>query len=504
MINDYFNTFVRIGLPGKVESFGSKNKPELMKTKYLALIAALGIPASVLPQQYNILFIAVDDLRPELGCYGNKVVLSPNIDRLAATGITFNHAYCQQAISMASRASLLTGMFPESYGIYKCGPVAEAIPDAVTLNGFFEKAGYNVRGMGKIYHHPVDHRRQFPGWTDQRSQPGRKWDGRGYLTLESKALMDSTGQGPAFEWPVAEDGDYYDGYTADQACKELTELSKKDKPFFLAVGFHKPHLPFNAPLKYWDMYDRDRLKLPDNQFLPENFVTHTKYNFGELRNYNGIPKGNESFSEDLKKTLIHGYYACVSYTDSQIGKVLNQLKALDLEKNTIIVLFGDHGWKLGEHGMWCKHTNFELDTRATLIMRVPGVTPAETDNFVEFLDIYPTLVDLCGFTVPENLDGTSLMPVINKPQKIVRTAAFSIYPHNQNNDDRLVMGYSVGTPDYRYIEWVHVKSGRIEGVELYDHRTDPGENINVAGVAGNETVCKELSQLLREKCRFKI
>jgi len=358
--------------------------------------------------------------------------------------------------------------------------------------------------MGKIYHHPVDHRRQFPGWTDQQSQPGREWAGRGYLTSESKALMDSTGQGPAFEWPVAEDGDYYDGYTADQACKALTELSNKDKPFFLAVGFHKPHLPFNAPLKYWDLYDRDKLKLPDNQFLPENFVTHTKYNFGELRNYNGVPKGTEAFSEELKKTLLHGYYACVSYTDAQIGKVLDQLKALGLEKNTIIVLFGDHGWKLGEHGMWCKHTNFELDTRATLIMRVPGMKPAKTDNFVEFLDIYPTLVDLCGFTVPENLDGTSMKPVIARPQKLVRTAAFSIYPHNQNNDERLVMGYSVGTPQYRYIEWVHVKSGKIEGVELYDHRTDPGENKNVAGLAGNEIVCKELSQMLRDKCRFKI
>lgn len=476
----------------------------MMKTSYLALIAALGVPVAVQSQQYNVLFIAVDDLRPELGCYGNKVVISPNIDRLSASGITFNHAYCQQAISMASRASLLTGMFPEKYGIYKCGPVAEAIPDAVTLNGFFAKEGYNVRGMGKIYHHPVDHRRQFPGWTDQSSQPGRKWAGRGYLTGESKALMDSSGQGPAFEWPVAEDGDYYDGYTADQACKALKELSSKDKPFFLAVGFHKPHLPFNAPLKYWDLYDRDKLNLPDNQYLPENFVTQTKYNFGELRNYNGIPKGTEAFSEELKKTLLHGYYACVSYTDAQVGKVLDQLKALGLDKNTIVVLLGDHGWKLGEHGMWCKHTNFELDTRATLIMRVPGMKPAKTDNFVEFIDIYPTLVDLCGFTVPENLDGTSMKPVIKMPQKVVRTAAFSIYPHNQNNDARLVMGYSVGTPDYRYIEWVHVKSGKVEGVELYDHRTDPGENKNIAGLPGNGPVCKELSQMLRDKCRFKI
>jgi len=475
-----------------------------MKTSYLALIAALGVPVSAQSQNFNILFIAVDDLRPELGCYGNTVVHSPNIDRLASSGITFIHAYCQQAISMASRASLLTGMFPEKFEIYKCGPVAEAIPDALTLNGFFAKEGYNVRGMGKIYHHTVDHRRQFPGWADQSSQPGRKWEGRGYLSDASKALMDSAGQGPAFELTVAEDNDYYDGYTADQACQALEELKGKGKPFFLAVGFHKPHLPFNAPEKYWKLYDRDKLKLPDNHYLPENFTEHTKYNFGELRNYNGIPKGTVPLSEDLKKTLLHGYYACVSYTDAQVGKVLDKLNKLGLSDNTIIVLFGDHGWKLGEHGMWCKHTNFELDTRSTLIMKVPGIKPAKTDNFVEFLDIYPTLTDLCGFRVPDNIDGKSLVPVLKNPKKVVHEAAFSIYPHNQNNDNRLVMGYSVGTLRYRYIEWVHVKSGKVEGVELYDHKTDPAENKNIAALPANSSLCADLSQLLRDKCSYKI
>lgn len=405
-----------------------------MKIRYLAIIAALGFPGAAQSQTYNILLIAVDDLRPELGCYGNTVILSPNIDRFAASGITFNHAYCQQAISMASRASLFTGMFPERNGIYKCGSVTEACPEAVTLNGFFAK----------------------------------------------------------------------EGYTSDQACDALKELSETDKPFFLAVGFHKPHLPFNAPEKYWKMYERDKLKLPDNQYLPENFTEHTRYNFGELRNYNGIPKGTTALSEDLKKTLLHGYYACVSFTDAQIGKVLDKLKELGLEKNTIVVLFGDHGWKLGEHGMWCKHTNFELDTRSTLIMRVPGVPPARTDNFVEFLDIYPTLVELCGYKVPEGLDGTSMVPVIKKPKKVIRTAAFSIYPHNQNDDNRLVMGYSVGTPRYRYIEWVHVKSGKVEGKELYDHKTDPGENKNIAALPASSSVCSELSKMLRKKCNFKI
>ena len=474
-----------------------------MKKNLFLFLSAIGSPLLTQAQPYNVLFIAVDDLRPEIGCYGNKIIKTPNIDGLASTGVVFNRAYCQQAICMASRASLMTGIFPEKNGIYKCIPVNQSNPGDVTMNKFFENQGYTTRGFGKIYHFPVDHRNAFSTWIDSPSQPGKKWQGRGYLAKESIALVNNKGFGPAYESPDVDDSDYYDGFTANKACESLITLSKEKRPFFLAVGFHRPHLPFCAPKKYWDLYNEEEIMLADNQYLPENFTEHTIYNFGELRAYDGIPKGKELLPADLQKKLKHGYYASVSYSDALIGKILKTLKDQGLDKNTIVVLWGDHGWKLGEHGMWCKHTNFELDTHVPLIIKAPGQKPERTDNFVELLDLYPTLVDLCGFKIPAQLDGKSLVTIMKNPAKQVSNAAFSIYPHSKEDADKLVMGYSVGTPRYRYIEWVQIKNGKVMGTELYDHSIDPKENKNIASLPGNESVCRDLSKLLHERCDYK-
>ena len=435
----------------------------------------------------NVLFIAVDDLRPELGCYGNQTVRSPAIDKLASQAVVFNRAYCQQAICMVSRASIMTGILPDKNNLYCCGSVDDAMPDVLTLNKFFKEKGYKTESMGKIYHHRIDYDKQFGDWIDGLNNP--KW---------------KHGSGPAYEALDVNDNDYKDGYNANIAVDSLKKYAKSKESFFLALGFHKPHLPFFAPKKYWDLYSKEAIKLPDNQHLPENYIEHTKYNFGELRNYDGIPKGYDPLSEELKINLKHGYYACVSYMDAQLEKVLNTLEETGLDKNTIVILWGDHGWKLGEHGMWCKHTNFELDTRVPFIIKAPGVKAAITDNFVELVDIYPTLVDLCGFEIPEHTEGKSLVKVMSKPDKLQYDKAFSLYPHNRGNKDKLVIGYTVRTEDYRYIEWIHLKSGKTEGRELYNHRLDPDENINIAAFKENAAICKKYSEMLKTKWKMEL
>lgn len=450
----------------------------------------------------NVLFIAVDDLRPELGCYGNELIKTPNIDELAATGTVFDRAYCQQAISMASRASIMTGMLPENHSVFKCGPVNEAYPNQPKLDDIFRNSGYEIRAFGKIYHHESDAVEQFgQDWVSKN--PKSQTKGRGYLDPASIAeIIDNDGRGPAYEGPNVADNEYFDGYQADMAVKTIDELSKSGNPFFLAIGFIKPHLPFNAPKKYWDMYHENDIKLATNQYLPENYTQHTLYNFGELRNYPGIPKGDAPLSESLQRKLIHGYYASTTFADAQIGKVLRKLKETGLDKNTIVVLWGDHGWKLGEHGMWCKHTNFELDAHVPLIIRAPEVQPGRAQSFAELVDLYPTLADLCQLPRPENLQGQSLVPAMKEPGKQLRKEAYGMYPHYYNNNDKLVIGYAVVNNRYRYINWIRIATGKSEGTELYDHAVDPGENINVAGEGKNQTIIDGMDSLLH--MRFKM
>jgi len=434
-------------------------------------------------RKMNVLFIAVDDLRPQLGCYGQKQIISPNIDRLAAEGMLFERAYCQQAVCGPTRASLLSGVRPDTSKIHGNNtPVRKAMPNVVTLPEHFKNNGYETLSIGKIYHHPSDDRQ---GWSAEPYRAGTfpegAWKGRGYLTRKSIAQMEQynkaypkmQGRGPAFEAADVPDSAYPDGCNTDYAIKQLNRL--KDKPFFLAMGLYKPHLPFNAPKKYWDMYMPDDIKLADNPFIPKDAPSYATTSWGELRNYYGIPKKGPC-SDKLARRLIHGYYACISYIDTMIGRLLDELDRLKLRKNTVIILWGDHGWKLGEHAGWCKHTNFELDTHVPMILSVPGMKTAgqRTRALTEYVDIYPTLSEVCGLQAPGHLEGLSMVPLLKNPELSWKKAAFSQYPRGK------VMGYSIRTKRFRYTEWKNRGTGKVQALELYDHRKDPQENINAA------------------------
>lgn len=455
----------------------------------------------------NILFIAVDDLRTELGCYGNTQIISPNIDKLASEGLAFNRTYCQQPICMASRASLMSGLRPDTLHIYNCESLEKDAPGILTLDQHFENSGYEIWAAGKIYHHGIDYDVQF---ADAYQRVETEQVGRGYLSDEAIKIVDEYdtwyrenrnqsggGRGPAFEWPDVPDNAYHDGKMTDLAIEKLADLKNSDQPFFMAVGYKKPHLPFNAPKKYWDMYNVDEIKPADNPYHPENVSQFFNYNFGELRNYYGIPKGNTAFSDTLNKTLKHGYYACVSYIDAQIGRLLQGLEANGFGENTIVILWGDHGWKLGEHNMWCKHTQFHLDNHVPMIIKVPGQTAAKTDALVEFVDIYPSLCELAGLELPDHLQGTSFAPLVEDPGKKWKEGALSYWPaSNRTDPEKVVMGYTVQTDRYRYTEWIRISTGELLARDLFDHQNDPDENSSIANNPENEELMQKLSALL--------
>ena len=303
-------------------------------------------------------------------------------------------------------------------------------------------------------------------------------------------------RGPAYECADVPDNTYTDGKVADLAVKTLQEISKKPEPFFLAVGFIKPHLPFVSPKKYWDLYDPAKIELAPNPFLPKDAPPYAILPGGELRLYHDIPEGH--IPDDLARTLKHGYYAGVSFTDAQVGKVLAELDRLGLRKNTIVILWGDHGWKLGEHDAWCKHSNVENDVNAPLLLSVPGMKHpgAHTDALVEFVDIYPTLSELAGLPLPSHLEGTSLKPLLDDPQRPWKSAAFSQYPRSGGKTGAgALMGYTMRTDRHRFTVWVGRKDHtEVDAIELYDHRNDPQENTNIANNPANAQLVKQLME----------
>lgn len=468
----------------------------------LLLVTAWPIQAAERP---NVLFIAVDDLRPELGCYGAEHILSPHIDKLAAGGTTFLRAYCQQAVCSPSRTSLMTGLRPDSTKVYDLNThFRDKIPDVVTLGQHFKQHGYYAVSMGKIYHGGFDDR---PTWSEPARKPKR---GSGYVSehnqqiiaerrkaaqqkgLKGKARSRAT-RGEAYEAGDVEDGAYTDGAVANLGVETLRELAGREEPFFLAVGFLKPHLPFNAPQKYWDLYDPAKIELAANPFPPRGATEYTLTSFGEIRVYSGMPSKGP-ISDEQARTLKHAYYACVSFTDANVGRLLSELERLELADETIVVLWGDHGWKLGEHASWCKHTNMDIDANAPLIMRAPGqkAPGGRTRALTEFVDIYPTLCDLAGLPKPEHLEGQSAAALLDDPDLPGEPAAFSQYPRGN------VMGYSMRTDRYRFTSWKNRRTGEVLAVELYDHETDPQENVNLAGAAGHAELVQKLQQQLDE------
>ncbi len=454
----------------------------------------------------NVLFVAVDDLRPEFGAYGMSYIHSPNLDRLAARGVTFNRAYCQQAVCSPSRSSLLTGTRPDTTKVWDLEThFRRALPDVLTLPQLFKQNGYFVQGMGKLYHGGLD---DPPSWSVPWTSPKT---GHGtYGLAENNALTKRTPdkpaktakksgaarrgpRGPAFESSDVPDNTFHDGALAEMAVAALRECAKKDQPFWLGVGFIRPHLPFVAPKKYWDLYDPAKIQLAPNPFTPKGAPDYAVLPGGELRSYHGIPVG--PIPDDLARQLKHGYYAAISYMDAQLGRVLDELDRLGLTDKTIIVLWGDHGWKLGEHAGWCKHSNVENDTNSPLLISVPGFQTAgrRTDALAEFVDVYPTLAELCHLPLPQHLEGTSLVPVLRDPAKSVKTAAFSQYPRGASG--RQLMGYSMRTDRYRFTRWVHRDDHtKLDAVELYDHQTDPQENMNIANDPANADLLERLTE----------
>jgi iduronate 2-sulfatase len=479
----------------------------------VAVLAFLAIPANdagaVAPgpgSKPNILFFAVDDLRTEFGAYGKGYVKSPNLDRLAARGITFNRAYCQQAVCSPSRSSLLTGMRPDSTKVWDLQThFRKALPEAVTLPQFFKQHGYFVRGMGKIFHPGFDDAPSWSvPWETARTEAYALPASRDLVkaSREAAARKGKTGKalqqaarGPAFEAADVPDGAYQDGQVATMAIEAMRAIKGQNpnQPFFLAVGFAKPHLPFVAPKRYWDLYDPARIALPSNPFRPRGAPEYAVQEGGALRAYANIPTGH--LPDDLARKLKHGYYAAISYMDAQLGKVLDELDRLGLRDNTIVVLWGDHGWKLGEHDAWCKHTNTELDTNAPLIVATQRMThPGKrTDAIVEFVDIYPTLAELAGLTPPDQGQGDSFVPVLESPDRPWKAAAFSQYPRNVGG--RLLMGYSMRTDRYRFTRWVERDNpSHVVATELYDHQTDPQEDHNVADDRAHAAIVERLAK----------
>ncbi len=450
----------------------------------------------------NVLFIAVDDLRTEFGAYGSKYIHAPNLDRLAKQGVTFTRAYVQQAVCSPSRSSFLTGTRPDTTKVWDLVThFRTALPDVVTLPQLFKNNGYFVQGMGKLYHGGYD---DPQSWSVPWGTPKAVTYGLPENEARQKASQQARRQqqegggnedgtrGPAFEGADVPDNTFQDGKVAELAIKTLREMAKKDQPFWLGVGFIKPHLPFVAPKKYWDLYDPAKIQLAPNPFRAKDAPEYAVQPGGELRNYQDIPKG--PIPDDLARQLKHGYYEAISYTDAQLGKLLDELDRLKLRDNTIIVLLGDHGWKLGEHGAWCKHTNVENDTHAPLLISAPGLKTAGSSNaaLVEFVDIYPTLAELCGLSLPKHLEGTSLVPLLSNKVKAVKTAAFSQY-HRVSNKQKL-MGYTMRTERYRFTRWVHRDDhSKVDSIELYDEQTDPQENVNIAKDPKNAALVAKLT-----------
>ena len=438
----------------------------------------------------NILLIAVDDLRTQLGCYGHTETISPNIDKIAAQGTVFSRAYCQVPVCGASRASLLTGIRPD----YAVGRFTSAgsradrdTPDAVTMQEHFKNNGYHSIANGKIHHYIND---SISSWSeppyrvyDYATPTGADWAKYNFdkiwLDPESKNHVSSKGRGPYREAADVPDHAYEDGKVAMKTIHDLRRLKKIDKPFFLACGFSRPHLPFNAPKKYYDMYDRDKLEIADNRYKPTDLPSACK-NSGEINSYSQISgwPSNVEFHRDA----LHAYYACVSYVDAMIGQIMAELTRLDLDDNTIVLLWGDHGWHLGEHNFWGKHNTLNNALQVPLIFRAPGHKKNNTtDALVEFIDIYPTLCQLTRLPAPtQQLEGTSFVPLLKNPK----------VPWKQQVYSEWQSGEAVKTDRYLYTEWTNGSK------MLFDHKTDPDENINIAYNPENADIVNTLSLLL--------
>jgi arylsulfatase A-like enzyme len=468
-----------------------------------AIIGSVAVAAET-GEKLNVLFIAVDDMRPQLGCYGDKLVKTPHMDRLAARGVVFDRAYCQQALCSPSRISLLSGRRPSTSGIYQIGPtLRSAMPDVVTLPQHFKNHGYFARSLGKIYHVGIDDPDSWsvPSWVSKAPRYGPTGQAavKQYIAemkaagkeIPTKGKDAAFYAGPAFESPEVDDDALTDGDTCREAVAAMKELAGKPQPFFLAVGFVNPHVPWVAPKKYFDLYDLDALDLPDNQYRPRGAPAYAATCGQDFFWYGNVPK-DQKIDDAFGRQCLRGYLAAISYIDAQVGRLLDALDEQGLAKNTVVVLWGDHGYYMGEHGWWGgKHNTYEGATHAPLLVAVPGMKTAgqHTAGLTEFVDIYPSLVEICGLPAASGVEGTSFAPLLIDPKKPWKKAAFSEYPKGARH------GTTMRTDRYRYTVWTD-KSGEVVDVELYDHRADPAENQNIASTA-DKALLDELAKQFR-------
>ncbi|MFP6864435.1 MAG: sulfatase [Roseibacillus sp.] len=508
-------------------------------------------------ERSHVLFIAIDDLRPELGCYGSPIAKSPVLDKLAAEGLRFDRAYCQQAICSPSRASLMTGARPDTIGVIENTAYFRKLnPKIVTLPQHFIANGYEAVYCGKIYHaRMTDNEHSWsrkPAWN--RVGLKRIQNPGGYAKVENQALWKENGEkmrakygkegsgglihGPAYEDAAIPDHGYIDGFNTRLAIATLKDhlAKKKDQPLFLALGFTKPHLDFNAPKRYWDLYDPAAIKLAAQSRAPRNGAATGLHASFELRTRHGIPKTGP-IGDQLARTLLHAYYACVSYVDAQIGLMIGALEEAGVRDNTIVIVWGDHGWHLGEMGIWGKATNYEIATRVPLIVWTPDMIARgkSTKALVELVDIYPSLCELAGLPLPEHLEGKSFVPLLNDPDQEWKTAAVSQFPNpalrewaanplsegmrqtffgplieeveakiikqqgkrwNRDLFENHLMGYALHTGRHRLVVWRDHRDPKAEPafVELYDHQSDPSETTNIA--ADHAELVRKLSAQL--------
>ncbi|MFL2625877.1 MAG: sulfatase [Flavobacteriaceae bacterium] len=488
----------------------------------------------------NVLFIIVDDLKPILGCYGNPFIKTPNIDQFAKEGVVFTNAYCQQAVCGPSRASFLTGMRPDYTGVWDLETEMRNInPEILSMPQFFKQNGYETAGIGKVFDsRSVDENIDNPSWSipfykksnDYYPKEMGKAKGR-YRDLkvleeiekyekigEAKGLTEKElsnfikiNAKPSVESLDIPDNAYIDGATVLHSKDILKILKENAKPFFFAVGITKPHLPFAVPKKYWDLYDRDEIQLAEFRENANNSPLVAYHGAGELYKYTDIPplasfsdvKGGMELPIEKQKELIHGYYASVSYADALIGKILDTLETLDLKDNTIVTIIGDHGWHLGDHNLWCKHSNFEQATRIPMIFKIPGVKASKTRALAEAVDIFPTLCDATEIKIPEQLQGVSLMPVLMETKSKVKDYAVSQYRRGKN---MRTFGYSIRTERYRLTLWMKdfyrlyepFHKGYIVSGELYDYDNDPLETENYYNKKEYEGLKKKLLNYFAE------
>jgi iduronate 2-sulfatase len=474
-----------------------------------ALLATsiLSVHSRAAAPRQNVLFIMADDFRPELATYGSPA-LTPNLNRLAKRTVQFDRAYCQQAVCNPSRSSLLTGLRPDTLRIWNNGThFRELNPDVMTLPLWFKQHGYTTRCVGKIFHN----------WHTKEKGDARSWSAPEFLYYETHGEDDARVTGPLppnlaspaprqytsvplYECRDVPDEAYYDGRVAAEAVRVLAEV--KGKPFFLAVGFWKPHAPFNAPKKYWDLYDR--AKLPSlNPARPTGAPDIAFHDGRELR---GAPPNQVTFTPEQAAEIRHGYFANISYMDAQLGKVLDALDRSGVGERTVITFVGDHGYHLGEHGLWGKTSNFEYDAGVPFFIGAPGraASGKSTRCVAELLDLFPTLVDLCGLPKPPGLEGVSLVPTLIDPTRLAKTAAFTQHPRpayydREPDKQPKAMGVSVRTAKVRYTEWRDWKSGAVIGRELYDSAGEPRELRGVLDDPQFAKAQREAETLLRKQ-----